>query len=269
MNEEQQGMTQSRQLSDNDPMAESAPPPLDEELLQPATSERKPAASGYLNRLAKDFHSMDDRLTLSRIVDALLKHPGRIVFEIMQGRIETVSALLLIVAAACTAIYGLIMGSFSGGPQWWIVPAKVIIGVFLSSLICLPSLHILTSLSGGNQSLGQTASLMLLNLALGGILLVGFAPIAWIFCQSTNSVVFMGGLHVLIWCTGTFFGLNLLKTSLSLLNKQSLGIMTLWSGIFLVVVFQMCTTLRPLVGPFDGYNLKEKQFFLEHWGTSR
>ena len=38
------------------------------------------------------------------------------------------------------------------------------------------------------------AGLLLQALALGAILLVGFAPIAWVFSQSTQAAAFMGGL---------------------------------------------------------------------------
>jgi len=141
----------------------------------------------------------------------------------------------------------------------------VVIGTFLSALICLPSLHILTALSGGNQSFRETAAILLLNLALSGILLIGFAPIAWIFSQSTNSASFMGGLHLLFWIVSIRFGLRLMGASLAFLNNRTMGVMTLWSCIFMVVVFQMCTTLRPLVGKFDGYEFQGKMFFLEQW----
>jgi len=30
---------------------------------------------------------------------------------------------------------------------------------------------------------------------------------------------------------------------------------------------QMCTTLRPLVGEFQGFRLLGKKFFLVHWAT--
>ncbi len=41
-----------------------------------------------------------------------------------------------------------------------------------------------------------------------------------------------------------------------------------WAGVFFLVVLQLSTTLRPLVGEFDGLSLADKQFFLEHWGTA-
>ena len=44
--------------------------------------------------------------------------------------------------------YGMVVGSFSGGSQMWIAPAKIAIGTILSILICLPSLYIFTCLSG-------------------------------------------------------------------------------------------------------------------------
>ncbi len=42
----------------------------------------------------------------------------------------------------CLLLYGLVMGSFSGGVQWWAAPAKLVGGTLLSAVICLPSLYI-------------------------------------------------------------------------------------------------------------------------------
>ena len=212
-----------------------------------------------------DYGPMEQRATPFSVVDALLKHPGRIVFEIMKGNTGRMGLLLFVIAAICVAGYGLIMGSFSGDAQYWTAPAKLVVGTFLSGLICLPSLYILTSLSGGNQSLSEAIGILLVSLALSGILLIGFAPIAWIFSQSTDTVVFMGVMHVLFWLVGTFFGLRTLAASFSFLNKRQLHILLLWSAIFMAVSFQMATALRPLVGPFNGYELAKKKFFLSHW----
>ncbi len=162
--------------------------------------------------------------------------------------------------------YGFIMACFTGGDQLWAVPVKVLIGTFLSALICLPSLYILTCLAGGEQSLPQILGLFLQALALSAILLAGFAPITWIFSQSTNTVAFMGFLHLVFWMIGIHFGLKLLMTALGFLNKRDMGVLKVWSVIFIVVVMQMCTTLRPLVGEFRGTELQGKKFFLAHWG---
>jgi len=40
------------------------------------------------------------------------------------------------------------------------------------------------------------------------ILLIGFAPVAWLFSQSTESLGWMGFLHLLFWLIATAFGVR-------------------------------------------------------------
>jgi hypothetical protein len=242
---------------------ESGPPALPPPVRRATETENQ---RGLFPTFGDSFARTDRRLTPLGIVDALLKHPDRAVYEIVKGRRAPICLLLFLVSAVCMAAYGLAMATFAGGPQLWMVPAKLVVGSLLSALICLPSLYILTSLAGGNQSLDETLGLLLVCLALSGILLVGFAPITWIFAQSTNTVSFMGTLHLTFWLIGTILGLRLLATALRFLNKRRMGILTLWCFVYVAVALQMTTTLRPLVGGFQGYELQGRKFFLTHWG---
>jgi len=201
-------------------------------------------------------------------VEALLKRPASVIHEIANGNLAGTAAVLLAIATACMLGYGVIMGAFSGGHQLWAVPLKTVTGMLLSALICLPSLYIFVCMSGGEQSFAEVWGLFLSSLALTAILLAGFAPVTWIFSQSTNAVAFMGFLHLAFWIVGTYFGLRLLQVALAFLNKRPARILGLWSVIFTLVVMQMCTTLRPLVGEFEEFQFQEKKFFLVHWLSS-
>ena len=173
---------------------------------------------------------------------------------------------LIILAALSFLGYGFIIGTFSAGEQLLVVPAKVLGGVIFSAAICFPSLYIFSCFSGGRQSLGDTAGLFALGLAMWSILLVGFAPIAWLFSQSTETAAFMGLLHILFWLAAAWFGLKLMNTALAHLNGRNLGILRVWGIIFLVVTMQVATMLRPLIGKSAPLQLNEKKFFLAHWG---
>ena len=162
------------------------------------------------------------------------------------------------------AAYGLVVGSFSGGAQIWIAPTKIMIGTVLSILICLPSLYIFTCLSGIDARLRTVTGVFLAALGLGALLLIGFGPVAWIFSQSTDSVAFMGGLHIGLWAIGILFGLRLLQAMGCLLGSARTRL-KLWRGIFIVVCLQMMTTLRPILGASEHFLPKEKKFFLSHW----
>ena len=206
-------------------------------------------------------------VTAVSAVDALLKLPGRLTFEIVQGKAARTVFTLLGIAAFCLLLYGFVMGSFSGGGQLWLAPAKVLSGALASAVICLPSLYILTSLAGGTQSLSQTTGLLLQALALNSMLLLGFAPIAWIFSQATETTVFMGWMHLMIWGVGLGFSLSMLKNAFGFLNERPMGMaVTFWGAIFFLVLVQMSTTLRPLIGAEDGFFTPGKKFFLQHWG---
>ena len=211
------------------------------------------------------YGSMGRTLPWFDTVEALLKRPAALVYELVEARSPRIAVLLLAIAVACSLGYGLVMGAFTGGQQLWAVPLRVAVGSLLSALICLPSLYIFTSLSGGRQTLRQSTGLLLAFLALQGTLLVGFAPIAWVFAQSTSAIAFMGGLHLVFWGIATAFGLRLLLTAFGFLNRRRMGILKLWVVLFVVVALQMSTALRPLIGePRPGW-LQDKKFFITHW----
>lgn len=237
------------------------PPPV-----PPNWPRRKPAEPEMFSKLGEQFEAMDKKVSALSLVDGLLKTPGRVAYEIVKGRNAQALGALLVIVVVCMTGYGLVVGTFSGGCQLSVVPLKVVIGCLLSGLICLPSLYIFSCLSGGKQTFGQTAGLLLALLALSGILLVGFAPIAWIFSQSTNAETFMGFLHIVFWGIGTYFSIRLLHAALSFLNERRMDVINLWAVIFVMVAMQMCTTLRPLVGPWSGTAVfQEKKFFVAHW----
>jgi hypothetical protein len=231
--------------------------------------EKTPGAgtTGPLRVFADQYVPLEGGLSAQHVISALLKHPAKVVCEIIQGNRKMVSLILLLIVVLCMFGYGLVMGMFSGGHQLWFVPLKVCFGLLLASVICLPSLYIFICLAGGDQSLSQVTGLLLAMLALGGILLVGFAPVAWVFSQATNASKFMGSIHLVFWGLGVLFGLRLLESALVHLNRCNAAVFRTWAVIFIMVVLQMTTTLRPLVGEYQGAQLFGKKFFLHHWGN--
>jgi len=201
----------------------------------------------------------------TNLVDRLLRQPHSVVTDLVQYPVRSglpFAALLMLMLAT----YGLVAGSFSGGVQYWMAAVKVLAAALASAAICFPSLHILCCLNGGSQTAGQSFSALLVGMALTALLLVGLAPVAWVFSQSTNSVGFMAFLH---WCFVFFalrFGLRQIQASLTDISESRVLLpFMLWSVIFLFVCFQMCTTLRPLIGSGEEMFVMEKKFFLVHW----
>src|SRR5688500_16405439 len=88
-------------------------------------------------------------------VEAILREPGRIAATLrQQGQGRLISGML-VVAAFCAGIYGLVVGTFSGSEQLWAAPLKIAAGLLISGLICLPSLYIFSCLSGSAVRLSE------------------------------------------------------------------------------------------------------------------
>jgi hypothetical protein len=211
------------------------------------------------------FEPMPEGRSPAHVIEALLKYPGRIIHELQFNWRADLSGWLLLLALLGMAAYGVVVGSFSGGAQMWIAPAKLALGTLLSILICLPSLYIFACLAGIETRLRTVAGVLFAAVALGSLLLIGFAPVAWIFSQSTDSVAFMGALHLILWTIGIGFGLRLIGAMSRLLSGSARSHMKLWNLIFVVVCLQMTTTLRPIVGTSSHFLPGEKKFFLAHW----
>jgi hypothetical protein len=199
-------------------------------------------------------------------IEALLRHPRRMMFQLRQPGAGKLIAAMLFVSIACSLIYGVVVGTFSGGQQLWIAPVKIAAGLMISALICLPSLYIFTCLSGSQARLAEVFGLLAGLLMLMTILLIGFAPVAWIFSQSTESLAWMGALHLIFWFIATIFGLRFFEAGFSHSNAGSHAGLYTWVIIFLLVAVQMTTALRPILGTSDTFFPAEKKFFLAHWG---
>ena len=201
----------------------------------------------------------------SQILNQLLKKPLSVIYEINHGE-RSPLLILLVVTLVSLGVFGLVLGMFSAGNQLWAVPVKVIGGVLFASTICLPSLYIFSSLGGMDTKIQHVVGLMLTFLSITSLLLVGFAPVAWLFSTSSNSLIFFGFLSLAIWVICLIFGLRVLSRASKSMGGGKGGHIQIWACIFMLVTIQMTTALRPIIGPYDSFiNLTEKKFFLVHW----
>src|SRR5947209_10768026 len=196
------------------------------------------------------------------LLENLLKHPGRVVHELHQKQAPILAGWLLIFGIIGVAIYGTVVGAQSGGAQMWIAPVKLGLGTLLAVLICLPSLYIFTCLGGIDAQLRSVCGALFAAVCLSAILLIGFAPVAWIFSQSTDSLVFMGALHLLFWVIGIRFGLRLIDAMGRFLGARGKGHLRIWSIICILVCFQITTPMPPIIVPSKTFLPKENKFFL-------
>jgi len=245
-------------------MTDQQPPELPQKQPSPSTPtspQAKPAGPD------PDYVAMEGS-GFSQILSHLLRKPMSVVYSFNHEGKSPASALLLI-TLVCLAIFGFVIGIFSAGDQLWAAPVKVIGGVLFSALICLPSLYIFGSLGGMDAKIQHVIGLMLTFVAITSLLLVGFAPVVWLFSTSSNSSVFFGFLAITIWIVCLIFGLRVIMRASQCMGGGQGGHLKLWIIVFILVTLQMTTTLRPIIGKSDELiNLEEKHFFLGYWFRS-
>src|SRR5271170_907892 len=61
-------------------------------------------------------------------IDSILRRPRHVMFQLYQPGAGKLIAMMMLVSVACCLIYGVVVGTFSGGAQLWIAPAKIVIG---------------------------------------------------------------------------------------------------------------------------------------------
>jgi hypothetical protein len=196
-------------------------------------------------------------------LEALLRDPTSLL-SAARAR-PTLLAPFGLLILVCLVVFGLVLGSFSGGHQFWAVPLKSVGGYLIAAAICFPSFYIFSCLANAPLQLRGLSAIYLCFLALLSLLLIAFAPVLWIFAQSSGSVTFVGALSLLIWVISFALAASILKKSA---GEKSTWQVHLWLLIFLTVSLQMSTAVRPLLGPAETFPPSEKRFFLAHWGQS-
>jgi hypothetical protein len=85
------------------------------------------------------------------------------------------------------------------------------------------------------------------------------------FSRSTESIVAMGALHLVFWVIALYFGLRFLSRGFAHMDDRTGGGFKVWMVVFVLVMLQMTTALRPIIGTADRLLPEEKKFFLGHW----
>ncbi|MEY4386288.1 MAG: hypothetical protein RLY20_1571 [Verrucomicrobiota bacterium] len=207
---------------------------------------------------------------VASVIECILRQPKRIHNALRQPGVTGVIGSMVVVSLVCAIIYGVVVGTFSGWPQLWIAPLKIAGGLLVAAIICLPSLYIFACLSGSRARLVEMAGLLAGLLLLMTLLLIGFAPVAWLFSASTNSLGWMGFLHLLFWGIATIFGMRFLSAGFAGTQARSNAGLNVWALIFILVCLQLTTSLRPIIGKSDTLfpGATEKKFFIKHWFDS-
>jgi len=195
-----------------------------------------------------------------RLAGCLLRGPGGILREVAASeRLAELSLTFLALAAVVSAAYGAVLGLYQPGLQTLYAALKVPVVVVGSVLLCTPSLYVFNAVLGGRLALGQVLVLTLGMSACMSLILIAFAPIAWLFGVSTEGVGFLTMLHVAVFLTAAGFGLRFVAVARRYLARLWDGseavrpaVLAAWSGLMVVVGLQVAHYLRPLMmpGPF-------------------
>jgi hypothetical protein len=202
------------------------------------------------------------------VLDALLRRPRAVLHHLHSDGGGSLIAPLLFIAVVASALYGVVVGTFSGGAQLWAAPLKITLGLLFCAGICLPSLYVFACLSGSQAKLRDVAGMAAGLIALTSLLLFSFAPIAWVFSQSTESVAGMAALHIVFWLIATYFGTRFVHNGMARLGSASGLAFRVWTVIFAFVCLQMMTAVRPIIGTAERLLPTEKKFFLQYWGET-
>ncbi len=213
--------------------------------------------------------SQRKELEHDNIVTTLLKAPQQISTEIAQHKTLIRSSLtLLATAIVCHAIFGFAVGLFGGVQVAIMDVVKLPLVALCSLLLCIPSLYVFSCVAGTPLSLSQAVMLGSSCLAMVGLILVGLAPVAWLFAVSTQSSLFVAMLALILLFIAILFAARYVgKLKANPLFQQQAGI-RLWFIIITIVALQMATCMRPMIAaPEKGWWTGEKKFFLAHFGS--
>ena len=254
-------------------MQNTDPLPTEPPLTGSTTNQRPPTLGGATPPALPGAPGSDpaERVPIGGLLaasEALLRQPRRVWFQLTQAGQTRLTLAFLGIALVCALAYGLVVGTFSGGTQLWAAPLKIAGGLLITGLICLPSLYIFACLSGAHTRLAEVCGLVTGLLALTTVLLIGFAPVAWVFSQSTESVGAMGFMHLLFAAIAVGFGMKFLARGFEQLNARFGDGLRVWVVIFVLVLLQMTAALRPILGTGETFFPQEKKFFVSHWTDS-
>ena len=198
---------------------------------------------------------------------SLLKAPGSLIRRMQQDEnLSPLAAQLLLWGLVFHAGYGFAMGLFDSAGVACMTAGKAPMIALCSLLLCMPSLYVFSCVAGMPVTLTQAFGLGAATVAMAGLLLLGLAPVSWLFSVSTSSVAFVVIMNVLAWGIAVgfvfrFFGLMAMPR-----NAQKTTGLRWWLVVYVVVSLQMATTMRPLLSPpAQGWVDTGKKFFLVHF----
>lgn len=210
----------------------------------------------------------EDRET--HVLARMLKAPQSLTQRIRDDdRLVLLAVQLLIWGLIFHAFYGFALALFDSFGTASVASVKAALIVLCSVTLCLPSLYVFSCVAGLPITVTQAVALAASVPAMTGLILLGLAPVSWLFSVSTDSLWFVVVANLLAWWLAVTFSCRFF----ALLNMggalgKPVGL-NWWLVIYIVVSLQMTTTMRPLLRmPEAGWRASEKKFFITHFRDS-
>lgn len=202
------------------------------------------------------------------LVANLLKSPESLAEVIASDRQSLRTGVrFLAMAALFYAFFGLAIGSY-GVDSALMAALKIPLIVACSLLICYPSLYVFSCLGGIPMTMSQVFVLGSACISVAGFILIGLAPVAWLFSMSTPNLPFRTLLTLVMGLIAIIFVVRFIgKLQVHAFFQRSQGV-KVWLLILITVTLQMITVMRPILDrPTDG-DRPRRIFFLQHLGES-
>jgi hypothetical protein len=198
---------------------------------------------------------------------ALLRSPLSLAARIAEDRsLWSAAMALLLWGLVFHAVYGFAMGLFGGMDVALMSAVKAPLIALCALLLCLPSLCVFSCVADMPISIAQTVALGASALAMTGLMLIGLAPVTWLFAVSTESLAFTVLLNLAIWGVCVLFTFRLFNRLSDFGETRHTHGIKSWLIVYIVVSLQMATAMRPLLTmPETGWWAGEKKFCAVHF----
>lgn len=206
-----------------------------------------------------DTAMSDTPVSLPATLEAeLLSTPDALMARLQTDRFTNGNIFrLLSLGILCGTLSGVATGTFNGWRSVFIAGLKTPMIMLATVCLCFPTLLVFACISGHPLSLRRAVFVSAGSVAMIGFVLLGLAPINWLFAVSSESLQFVVGLSVV--------GL-LISYSFCLRLFQACSGMRWWLVVTFLVLLQMLIVFRPIFPALDEPIWSEgKKLFLDHF----
>ncbi|MEO1446162.1 MAG: actin-binding WH2 domain-containing protein [Cyanobacteria bacterium J06635_11] len=190
------------------------------------------------------------------VLIGLLRDRRQFLEEVRGGvKLETKIASLLVASSFFFAVYGAIVGSYSGGLQIISSAIKLPALYLITLIICIPTLYFFDILFGSKLDFKQYVTMALTSVSVISVLLFSFAPVVLFFLISVQGYNFFLLLNVLIMTITGAIGVRLFyKGMRDMVGPEAIEqqlrrrLLKGWIILYGLVGSQLGWTLRPFFG---------------------